>query len=120
MVKIRWADPAIQDLDIIADYIALDKPAVASQLVRQVITAIEKLQFFPEMGSHPKELRGLPYRQLVVPPCRIFYRIEKQTVFIVHIFRGEQLVKKKMFLARPAASKSPNKTGPADRKKRGG
>jgi toxin ParE1/3/4 len=78
MAKIRWADPAIQDLDMIADYIALDKPAAASQLVQQVIAAVEKLQFFPEMGSLPEELRGLPHRQLVVPPCRIFYRIEKR------------------------------------------
>lgn len=120
MAKISWADPAIQDLEMIADYIALDKPDAASQLLQQVIAAVEKLQYFPAMGSLPKELRGLPYRQLVVPPCRIFYRAEKQIVFIVHIFRGEQLVKKRMFPARPIATKSPNKTGPAGRKKRGG
>jgi toxin ParE1/3/4 len=119
MAKIVWADPAIQDLDVIADYIALDKPAAASLLVQQVLAAIEKLRSFPAMGSLPKELRGLPYRQLVVPPCRIFYRIEKQIVFIVHIFRGEQLVKKNMFPARPIVPKS-TKTGPAGRKKRGG
>lgn len=119
MAKIRWADPAIQDLDRIADYIALDKPAVASQLVQQVMTAVEKLRFFPEMGSRPEELRGLPYRQLVVPPCRIFYRIEKQTVLIVHIFRGEQLVKKGKFQAQPATARIPNQTRPANRNKRG-
>ena len=76
MAKIIWADPAIQDLDTIADYIAIDEPAAAPQLVQQVIAAVEKLRSFPAMGSLPKELRGLSYRQLVVSPCGIFYRIE--------------------------------------------
>jgi toxin ParE1/3/4 len=97
MAKIIWADPAIQDLDAIADYIALDKPTAARQLVRQVFAAVGRLQEFPRTGSFPPELRGLPYRQLVVPPCRIFYRIEKKVVYIVHILRGEQLVRRELF-----------------------
>ena len=88
MAKVIWADPAIQDLDAIADYIALDKPAAARHLVREVLAAVGRLQKFPQMGSLPAELRGLPYRQLIVSPCRIFYRVEKKVVYIVHILRG--------------------------------
>jgi len=97
MARIIWADPAIQELDAIADYIAVDKPVAARQLVRQVVAAVGRLRSFPHMGSIPAELRGLPYRQLVVPPSRIFYRIEKTTVYIVHILRGEQLVRREVF-----------------------
>jgi toxin ParE1/3/4 len=97
MARIIWADPAIQDLDAIADYIALDKPEAARQLVKQVLAAIERLRRFPRMGSPPAELRGLPYRQLIVPPCRVFYRVEKKVVYIVHILRGQQLVRKELF-----------------------
>ncbi len=62
-----WADPAIQDLEAIADYIALEKPAAARQLVEQVFAAVELLQKFPrpilkKLGSVPTDLRGLPYR----------------------------------------------------------
>jgi plasmid stabilization system protein ParE len=99
MAKIIWADPAVQELDAIVDYIALDKPEAAHQLVRQVLTAVERLRRFPRIGSLPVELRGLPYRQLVVPPCRVFYRIENKVVYIVHIVRGEQLVRRELFLA---------------------
>ncbi len=109
MAKIVWADPAIQDLDAIADYIALDKPAAAHKLVRNVFAAVEMLQKFPKMGSLPTELRGLPYRQLIVSPCRIFYRIEKKVVFIVHILRGEQLVRRELFPSHPRLPKSPGK-----------
>jgi toxin ParE1/3/4 len=104
MAKVIWADPAIQDLDAIADYIALDKPEAARRLVQRVLAAVEKLQRFPKIGSVPRELRGLPYRQLVVSPCRIFYRFEKEVVYIVHVLRGEQLVRREMFPSQPGES----------------
>jgi addiction module RelE/StbE family toxin len=114
MVRIIWADPAIQDLDAIADYIALDKPEAAHQLVQQVMAAVGRLQKFPQMGSRPAELRGLPYRQLIVPPCRIFYRIEKKAVCIVHILRGEQLVRRKSFPSQLRESEFPGKHDPGE------
>lgn len=107
MAKIVWADSAIQELDAIADYIALDKPEAAHRLVQHVVSAVERLQKFPRLGSHPPELRDLPYRQLIIPPCRIFYRIDKKTVYIVHILRGEQLVRKELFLISPGESEPP-------------
>ena len=97
MARIVWTDPAIQELDAIADFIALDKPEAARQVVKQVVAAIGRLRRFPLLGSPAPELRGLPYRQLVVPPCRIFYRLEKASVYIVHILRGEQLVRRELF-----------------------
>ena len=92
MVELIWAEPALQDLDVIADYIALDKPDAAHRLVQRVFERVENLKIFPEMGSIPPELRDLPYRQLVVPPCRIFYRRKKDAIYILHVMRGEQLL----------------------------
>jgi len=109
MAGIIWADPAIQDLDAIADYIALDNPAAARQLVQQVFAAVRKLRKFPQMGSVPTELRGLPYRQLIVFPCRIFYRVENKVIYIVHVLRREQLVHRELFPASPRVTKSSRK-----------
>ena len=109
MVGIIWADPAIQDLDAVADYIALDNPAAARQLVQQVFASVRMLRKFPRMGSVPAELRGLSYRQLIVPPCRVFYRAEKKVIYIVHVLRGEQLVRRELFPTRPRASKPSGK-----------
>ena len=119
MARIIWADPAIQELDAIADYIALDKPEAAQQLLRQVLAAVGRLQKFPRMGSLPAELHGLPYRQLIVPPCRIFCRIEKKVVYIVHILRGEQLVRRELFPSQPRVLESPTEHGPANYSPRG-
>lgn len=46
------------------------------------------------MGSVPPEIPDLPYRQLQTPPCRVFYRVEKDIVYVVHVMRGEQLLRR--------------------------
>ena len=109
MAGIIWADPAIQDLDAIADYIALDNRAAARRLVQQVFAAVRMLQKFPLMGSVPTELSGLPYRQLIISPCRVFYRVEKNVIYIVHVLRGEQLVRRELFPTTTRTSRSSGK-----------
>jgi len=106
MAEIIWADPAIHDLDAIADYIALENAAAARKLAQSVIATVERLRKFPRMGSSPGELIGWPYRQLVVPPCRVFYRAEKKRICIVHVLRGEQVVRRELFSASLRPSKS--------------
>ncbi|MHB8443661.1 MAG: type II toxin-antitoxin system RelE/ParE family toxin, partial [Acidithiobacillus ferrivorans] len=51
MAEIVWSDPALSDLDAIADFIALENPAAASALIQRVFTHIEQLADFPESGS---------------------------------------------------------------------
>ena len=50
---------------------------------------VEQLSKHPKSGSIPKELRGLKYRQIVEPPCRVFYRIAQNRVVVLHVMRGE-------------------------------
>jgi toxin ParE1/3/4 len=89
MAKIIWTEPAVSDLDAIADYIALDDLAAARRLVRRVFAHVEQLATHPESGSVPRELRGSRDRQVVEPPCRVFYRYDGERVFILHVIRGE-------------------------------
>lgn len=90
MARIIWTEPALQDFDAIADYISLDKPAAASRFVQRVFERIEQLASQPKSGSVPAELEGTPYRQLVIPPVRIFYRTQNEVVYIVYVMRGER------------------------------
>ncbi len=78
MVEIVCTEPAPNDLDTIADYIALDNPRAAAQLVQRVFAHVE-------------------------PPCRAIYRHEKGRVFILHVVRAERLLKKRL-LARTSKS----------------
>jgi len=90
VARIIWTEPALQTLDEIADYISLDKPDAANRLVRRVFERVEQLEQHPQIGSVPSELRGTRYRHLVIPPLRIFYRQQKDIVYIVHVMRGER------------------------------
>lgn len=94
MAEVVWTDPALQDLDAIADYIALDKPDAAKQLVQRIFRHVEQLAEQPESGSRPPELGRSRYRQIIEPPCRIIYRYDGTTVVILHIMRGEMLLRK--------------------------
>jgi len=90
MAEIIWTDPALQTLDGLAEYIALDNPAAARRLVSEIFTKIERLQDFPDSGRTPPELPQSVYRERVVPPCRIFYRTDNTQVFILYVMREER------------------------------
>jgi toxin ParE1/3/4 len=93
MAEVIWTEPALSDLDAIADYIAIENPVAAARLVRRVFRHVEQLQAHPKSGSRPSELSGSRYRQIVEPPCRVLYRYDGESVFILHVMRSEQLLK---------------------------
>ncbi len=90
MAQIKWTEPALNDLNEIAEYIALDKPSAAKKLVADVFKSIKRLKKFPESGKKPAELPETSYRGVVSGPCRVFYRIEGKKVFILYVMRGER------------------------------
>ena len=90
MARLIWTEPAIADLEDIANYTALDKPDAATRYVQQVFAAVERLMRFPKSGAPVPEMPHLRYRQVVVPPCRVFYRLEGKDILIVFVMRGEQ------------------------------
>lgn len=92
MAEIIWTEPALQDLEAIADYIALDKPSAAAAYVQKVFKRIERLEKHPNTGKKIEELPSSFYREIIIPPCRIFYRKDSDLVVILHVMRGESLL----------------------------
>ena len=92
MARLIWAAPALNDLDEIAAYIALDNRSAATRYVRKVFDSVDRLKEFPESGTRPAELADTPYREAVVPPCRVFYRVEADAVLVPHVMRSERLL----------------------------
>jgi toxin ParE1/3/4 len=104
MAALIWTEPALQDLDAIADYIALDNPRAARELVQRVFQHVEQLQAHPESGSLPPELRrsSRRYRQIVEPPCRVFYRYDRRSrnIFVLCVMRAEMRLRKSRLFER--------------------
>ena len=95
MVEIIWMEPALSDLDAVADNIALENPAAASDLVKRVITHVDQLAKHPDSSGRPPELGRSRYRQIVEPPCRVLYRFDGEKVLILHVMRGERILRKR-------------------------
>ena len=78
------------DLDDIAEYIALNNPAAARDLVRKVFDKVARLADHPESGRLPLELYLPNYREVIVNPCRIFYKLNDGNPYILFVCRQEQ------------------------------
>jgi hypothetical protein len=56
--------------------------------------AVFNQEAHPDSSSHPPELKRSRYRQIVGPPCRVLYRYDGETVFVLFVMRVEQLLLK--------------------------
>lgn len=90
MAEVIWSDPAIDQLDAIASYIALDKPDAARGVVRRIFDSTDRLEQFKMFGRSVPEFPHPNYRQVWIRPCWIYYRIDNEDVRILHVRRAEQ------------------------------
>ncbi len=67
MAQIIWTEPALSDLNAIAEYIALDKPSAASRLVKNVFSTTDRLEQFPKSGRKPPEFKKKIFRNSCKP-----------------------------------------------------
>ena len=100
MAQVIWTEPALNDLDAIADYIAVENPIAAGALVQRVFGHVDQLEAHPESGPRVPELKRSRYRQIVEPPCQVVYRFDGKKIFILHVMRSEQLLRKSLLKAR--------------------
>lgn len=96
MAEIVWTEPALDDLEEIANYIALDKLSAAQRLVQNIFDRVELLSQSPNSGRKVPELSRSKYKEVIVGPCRIFYRFSGGTVYVLHVMRAEREMRKYM------------------------
>lgn len=90
MAEVIWTDPALQNLDEIADNIAIENLDAARRLVRLAFKRTDLLEGAPLMGNVPKELKGTLYRRLVIWVLYLYYRVDGEKVVIIHLRRTER------------------------------
>lgn len=94
MAQIKWTEPALEDINEIAEYIALDKLGAAKRLVQNIFESVKRLKDFPDSGRVPIEISDSRYRELIVGPCRIFYRVDKDVVYVLYVMRSERMLRR--------------------------
>lgn len=90
MAEVIWTSPALNDLNEIAEYIALTNLSAAKKLTQKIFDKISRLENHPESGKRPQELVNLNYREVNANPCRIFYKVDNDKVYILHVMRQER------------------------------
>ena len=78
-----------QFLAALAD-IRRENPAAAARFRQRAEQALRRLEQFPESGRVVPEFLDLPYREVIVPPYRFFYRIKEAAVWVVAVWHGAQ------------------------------
>jgi addiction module RelE/StbE family toxin len=94
MAKLVWSERAATDIEDIYDYIAKDSPTYAQYQTEHIVTAVERLEQFPESGRHLPEFPHLPHREVIVGRYRVIYRYEPQreAVYLVTVVHGSRLL----------------------------
>lgn len=90
MAQIIWTESALDNLNDIAEYIAVSNLYAAKQLVENVFGKVRRLEQFPDSGRIPEEISNLNYREVIANPCRIFYKVDGDLVYILHVMRQER------------------------------
>jgi toxin ParE1/3/4 len=92
--EVAVTDGAVEDLREIGEYIALrDSAAAARKQLKKLRTRIEALATSPSRGRVPPELaeRGIrTWRETVVAPWRIVYRVDEGFVYVLVVVDGRR------------------------------
>ncbi len=90
-MKILFTPSAkVQFLSAIS-HIRRDKPSAAIRFRQRAEKSLKRLLEYPDSGRSIPEFPELPYRELIVPPYRFFYRVKDDIVWIVAVWHGAQL-----------------------------
>jgi toxin ParE1/3/4 len=90
-VRVRFTPAARSQFLAALAYIHAERPSAARALRERAEHSLSRLAEFPESGSLLPEFPDLPFREVIVPPYRFFYRSKGETVWIVAVWHGAQL-----------------------------
>jgi plasmid stabilization system protein ParE len=92
--EITFAASAVNDLDDIRSWYADQQvPAVGDNLLREIVSQVERLGAFPESGRIVPEFGIANLREIICSPFRIIYRLDESKVRVVRVWRSERLLK---------------------------
>ena len=95
MSGIIWARPALGDIQDVVDWLRLDSPSAALRFADRVDEAVTRLASQPRLGRVVPELERHNigrYRELVIAPWRLFYRIDQGQVYVLAVIDGRRNV----------------------------
>ena len=93
--EVAWSEISEKDLINIIEYIARDNPSTAHEKLKEIKEKASRLYSSPGRGRIVPELQEqgiIHYRELIVSPWRIIYRISKNSVYVLSVLDARQNV----------------------------
>ena len=89
MSSVVWTEPAIVDLESVHAYIGQNSEHAADAVVARLLTAGGRAGEFPEVGRMIPEREDPAYREVILRPYRILYRLMPgDEVHILRVLHG--------------------------------
>ena len=91
--RVVWAEAAARDLEEIVAFVAEDSPTSAERLLMALWAKAASLETVPKRGRYVPELSHFgmrSWREHVVRPYRIVYRVSGDTVTVLAAFDGRR------------------------------
>ena len=93
--QVLWAKAAEEDLKSIIEYIYTDRPSAARVNLGKIKTRASSLCTFPQRGRIVPELKDhgiFQYRELIIPPWRVIYRVSEEQVYVLSVIDSRRNV----------------------------
>jgi len=93
--EVRWSNTSEKDLISIIEYIAIDSPSIAFEKFKEFKERTSSLYAYPARGRIVPELQEqgiMQYRELIISPWRVIYRISKKSVYVLSVLDSRQNV----------------------------
>jgi len=90
-VRVRFTPSAKAQFLSVIRHILEDDPLAARRFRQRAEKVLKRLQRFPLSGRTIPEFPDLPQREVLCPPYRFFYRVEKKTIWVIAVWHSAQI-----------------------------
>jgi len=93
--KVIWTNVAENDLRKIINFISIDNPQNALKVLKRIRQKASNLYTLSDRGRIVPELQEqgiLHYRELIIPPWRLMYRIDERKVYVLSVIDSRRNV----------------------------
>ena len=90
--RVAWSPRAVEDLEAIAQYIAVDSSVYAAAVVKRILNTARHLSQFPLSGRIVPELADENIREWFAYSYRIIYRVDGEVVTVATVVHGKRLL----------------------------
>ncbi len=92
-LRVEWTAAARQDLAEIVAYLGSKSPSASLRALERIEEKAASLESMPNRGRLLPEVERFAvrrYRELVIPPHRLIYRVRDDIVYVLGVFDGRR------------------------------